>query len=889
MTATPSPIPSHLLQSILDCSLNGIMVYQSLCNELEQIIDFRLLFLNKPAEADLDIPALQVVGQTLLTLFPDAARTPVFDQFQTVIETGKSARFEVSYRFPGRSSSQWLDISAVRLENYLVMSYLDITGRKTTELQLRQENDLHNHALNSTANGIVLCRGIRDKQQRLVDLQPVLINEAGIQLLGLAREVIMERTALMLVDDKSYHLFIQQLLNVLETGRELHNERYVAWTARWYSIQACRYDTDLLSVSISDVTHTKKAEFSREEQNRLLSKVMNTVQSGIMLCQAVRDADNTLVDFQVTFCNEKCLELTGFSRQQLLTTTMLTLDPAGKNSGIFDSYARVVETGVPVRTENYFEQAGVWLDNSVQKFGDGVVASISDVTALKTTAINYKQTAARLQNVLDASLTGISVLKPIRNATGQVFDFVVTLTNEATASTTGITKEAITGQYLLSVMPFHREFGLFDRYVAVATKKKSERFKWHIEQVDRWFDMSVIYQDDELVVTFLDITTSKHLQIAQQKQAQLLQGVLDGALNSIIVYEAVRDDQGQIDDFRVILFNKTAPQFFPVPDKQLTGMRLTQLYPPTKERGMFAPCVRVVETGEPYRAILEYPEYNLAVDLSISRFGDGIIVGANNVTDIRRYQRELERSNQELKRSNDNLEEFAYVASHDLQEPLRKIQSLGDVLYTHYRYDMPEPATDLINRMQNASHRMQSLIQDLLAYSRISTQQQPFQPVSLNRLIGDVLTDLEMTVADKQATVTVENLPDITGDPVQLRQLFQNLISNSLKFSRPGFPPMIRIAARLVNYLDIPGEPATGQQQAFWEISVTDNGIGFNEKYTQRIFQLFQRLHGKNQYSGTGIGLAICKRVVDNHKGFITTTSRSGEGSVFRVYLPEKV
>ncbi|GAA4466760.1 hypothetical protein GCM10023189_49370 [Nibrella saemangeumensis] len=887
MTATSSPIPSSLLQSVLDCSLNGVMVYQCLRDEQDAVVDFRLLSLNKAAETDLGVPARQLVGQTLLTLFPDATQSPVFDQYRTVIETGQSARFEVNHLFPGRSLSTWLDISAVKLDDCLVMSYLDITDRKTNELRLQQQADLYTHALNSTTHGIVLCRGIRDRQQRLIDLQLVLINAAGVQLVGFSREEIMGRTALMLMPDKAYQLFIQQLLGVLETGRELRAERYVNWNNRWYDVQASPYGDDLLSLSIKDITHRKQAEFAREEQHRLLSKVMNTVQSGIMLCQAVRDTNGTIIDFQTTFCNDKCLELTGLSRQQLLTLSMLTIDPAGKHNGIFDHYARVVETGIPLRAENYFGQAQVWLDNSVQKFGDGVVASISDVTALKTTAIKYEQTAARLQNVLDASLTGISMLKPVRNEAGQVIDFIVTLTNEATASATGIPKETITGKYLLSVMPFHQELGLFDRYVSVVHKKQSERFKWHNEQADRWFDISVKYQDDELAVTFLDVTTSKHLQLAHQNQAQLLQGVLDGALNSIIVYDAVRDAGGQIKDFQVVLFNKTAPQFFPIPEEQLRGMRLTDLYPATKERGMFHHCVRVIETGEPYRSILEYPEHSLAVDLSISRFGDGVIVGANDVTDIRRYQRELERSNQELKRSNENLQEFAYVASHDLQEPLRKIQSFGDVLHNQYRYEMPEQAGDLVNRMQKAAHRMQNLIQDLLTYSRISTQQQPFRLVSLNRLVEEVAVDLEMTIQDKQASLTLEPLPDVMGDPVQLRQLFQNLISNSLKFGHPNRPPVISITARPITHLAIPGKPATGQQELFWEISLTDNGIGFDEKYANRIFQLFQRLHGKNLYGGTGIGLPICKKVMDHHKGYITATSRPGEGSVFRIYLPK--
>jgi|GEM_PF-673612 len=247
---------------------------------------------------------------------------------------------------------------------------------------------------------------------------------------------------------------------------------------------------------------------------------------------------------------------------------------------------------------------------------------------------------------------------------------------------------------------------------------------------------------------------------------------------------------------------------------------------------------------------------------------------------------ELEEANGLLVRSNDNLQTFAYVASHDLQEPLRKIQQFGDLLQTQYGPHLGDGAAYL-TRMQSAAGRMSTLIKDLLSFSRIATRRDTSAPVDLNDVVASVLVTLELVVADRGAHVTIGALPTIFGNASQLNQLFQNLLSNALKFHRPGVRPLISITAAPVPKTDLPPEvkPARASRQ-YYRIDVADNGIGFEEKYLDRIFQVFQRLHGRNQYAGTGIGLAICEKVVTNHGGAITATSQPGQGATFSIYLP---
>jgi len=244
----------------------------------------------------------------------------------------------------------------------------------------------------------------------------------------------------------------------------------------------------------------------------------------------------------------------------------------------------------------------------------------------------------------------------------------------------------------------------------------------------------------------------------------------------------------------------------------------------------------------------------------------------------------------ELARSNSELEQFAFVASHDLQEPLRKIQAFGDRLKARLGATIAPEATDYLTRMQSAAARMQSLIDGLLMYSRVLTRAQPFSNVDLNTVVHEVIEDLEVRIEKSGASVKVDALPSIEADALQIRQLVQNLIGNALKFQVPGNPPQVSVSARI-----LPIEQALEKGKSntefrsrgdLCEVTVEDNGIGFDEAYLGRLFVVFQRLHSRSEYEGTGIGLAVCRKIVNRHGGSITARSKPGEGARFIVVLP---
>jgi signal transduction histidine kinase len=234
---------------------------------------------------------------------------------------------------------------------------------------------------------------------------------------------------------------------------------------------------------------------------------------------------------------------------------------------------------------------------------------------------------------------------------------------------------------------------------------------------------------------------------------------------------------------------------------------------------------------------------------------------------------ELLRHAAELSRSNAELEQFASIASHDLQEPLRKVQTFAAQLNAKESENLSEQGRDFLRRMSDAAARMRNLIDDLLVFSRVSTQGHPFTAVNLGHVISQVLVDLEVSIEESQAVVRVGLMPTIEADPLQMRQLFQNLLGNALKFRRSGVTPELRVEAQAVD-------------RHIAQLTVSDNGIGFDEQYATRIFRAFERLHGARAYPGTGIGLALCRKIVERHHGTITAVGEIEHGSTFTIRLP---
>lgn len=278
------------------------------------------------------------------------------------------------------------------------------------------------------------------------------------------------------------------------------------------------------------------------------------------------------------------------------------------------------------------------------------------------------------------------------------------------------------------------------------------------------------------------------------------------------------------------------------------------------------------------------------VEISPARSGEGKFIGwrivFGDVSDRKRGEEELKKYAEKLERSNRELQDFAFIASHDLQEPLRKVQAFGDRLKKLWTPTLSAEGADYLERMCKAAARLQDMVQGLLDYSRVYTRGTGFGMVDLGLIVRDVIADLDLQIELTGAIVETRDLPVIQADPSQMRQLFQNLISNSLKFRRAEQSQVEIRSERAGTPPASPLEEAQGP--GCWRIFVQDNGIGFDEKYAERIFSLFERLHGRSAYTGCGMGLAIAKRIVERHGGKIEAQSSPGKGATFIITLPAR-
>ncbi|MEM1125153.1 MAG: ATP-binding protein [Bacteroidota bacterium] len=384
-----------------------------------------------------------------------------------------------------------------------------------------------------------------------------------------------------------------------------------------------------------------------------------------------------------------------------------------------------------------------------------------------------------------------------------------------------------------------------------------------------------------LIIFAENRTEQKQAEEELQISRDLLSSILTSSLDGVMAFRAVRDDDDQVVDFECLMANPRSVQLTGRPAGRLVGQRLLAELPGNQESGLFEAYVEVVRTGTPFETEMRYDHDGIALWLRIAAvpLGDGFSVTFRDITERKEAEQLLDRTNAALRQRNRELQDFAYVASHDLQEPLRKVRAFSNLLVEDYSEALDETAQYYLNRVEDSAQRMSQLISDLLAFSRVLTKAQPFKAVDLGQVLNEILADLEMMVQEHGARVELGPLPTIEADHTQMRQLFQNLISNALKFHQADVQPAITVHAT-------PRPPAEEGGVDQFEITVQDNGIGFDEKYLDRIFSPFQRLHGRNAYPGTGMGLAICRRIIERHHGHLTARSSPGEGTTFIVTLP---
>jgi two-component system, chemotaxis family, CheB/CheR fusion protein len=395
---------------------------------------------------------------------------------------------------------------------------------------------------------------------------------------------------------------------------------------------------------------------------------------------------------------------------------------------------------------------------------------------------------------------------------------------------------------------------------------------------------------DGVVINFFDISESKKL-------SSLIEGIFNSNPNGIAAKRAIRDPEtNQIVDFQFLTVNNTYESYFNVRLDDIVGRRLTEVRPDVQPDHLEI-YRRVVETGIPQQLTYHFAPEDRWFETIVVKMLDGIVTTHSDITEKKRASDLIARNyedlkstslqlldiNTQLERSNLDLMQFASVASHDLKEPLRKIQAFGNILQEKLQDKMSPEENEFFKKMISASGRMKTMIEDVLTLSKLSNNELPQEHINLEKIVNRIIEDLEITIDEKNAKIIIGELPEVKAVPGQMHQLFQNLITNALKFNDK------QQAVIKINECPVEMEDARRfniiQPELFTCISISDNGIGFEDDYREKIFGLFQRLNGR-EYEGTGIGLSIAKKIVENHGGFISATGVIGKGADFRIILP---
>ncbi|WP_247237298.1 ATP-binding protein [Telluribacter sp. SYSU D00476] len=682
----------------------------------------------------------------------------------------------------------------------------------------------------------------------------------------------------------------RHFLDVYQTG-EIKEFTFTTYTNRVYETVRQPHNEGVLSVT-RDRGAQRQAEHREKATRRTMESIVKGSPTGIAVFDAVRSSEGTILDFKVRVYNEQRNRLLGLTEEEGTTLQLSEILEILGSVTAFDQYVEVVEQGTSIQREQYVERSGKWLSISAVKLDDGFLAMLGDITELKQSQHILQQQTDYLNNILNASLSAVFTCEAVRDEAGTIVDLRYTQINEMYKQMIGKTEEEVVGKTMRELFPTAVTTGVFTTHCNVIKTGVPARFdlRYQGEGLDAWFDISSVkVGENGVVVTFVDVLEQKIAAQKIEEQKRLLDKILTSSSNGISVSEVIRDEQGQVVDGRTILANDAAVQIAGIPRDIYLGKKASEVEPGMLQSPYFQMCVHTLETGEPFITQYFLEVTGRWLEVSVSRMDrDHLIHIFTDVTPIQEAQLQKDRLVEELRRSNQSLEEFAHVASHDMKEPLRKIRTFASRLKIKLAQGLDEKDTGLIDRIETAAERMQLLVDDLLEFSHVNERPRDMDLIDLNETASKVLADLDLPIEEKGAKVEVGALPTVKGNGRQLQQLFYNLISNALKYSKPATPPELSIQCRTVIGSEVPGDrlPADQGNKTFYLIEVRDNGIGFDQQYAERIFRIFHRLHGKSEYSGTGVGLSIAKKVTENHNGSIWATSEMDVGSTFHILLP---
>jgi len=888
----------------------------------------------------------EVIGKTDLDIFPAELARQYYRDEQAVMESGQPLNREEMGVNPRTHETRWLQTTKLPLldKQRAVVGLMgisrDITELKRSEEGMAGAQRLLQAILDNVPDRIYF----KDTQSRFLKLSKALARRLGVK----DPEAAVGKSDFDFNTKEKAEEFYQDEQRIIRTGEALINktERQilpngeVAWTS---TTKVPLRDQTGKVVGIAginrDITEQKRTEEalrqSRDElEKRVAERTAELSERNVALQQQIAErerAEEALVTAQrllqamldnvpdrIYFkdTQSRFLKLSrALARrigltdpEQAVGKTDFDFFPAEKAHEFFQDEQKIIQTGQPLinKIEVQIRPDGevTWASVTKVPLQDkaGKVIGIAGINRDITDQKHAEEALAQERHLLRTLIDNLPDCIYTKDTTGRK-----TLVNLADLQNLRCQTEAeAIGKTDFDFFPreIAERFWADDQKV-IQGEPVTNREEYFLSATGdkRWLLTSKLPLRDQsgrivgLVGIGRDITEHKRAEETLSRERLLLRTLIDNLPDFIYA----KDKEG-----RFVLNNQAhAANLGAKSPGEMQGKRDFDYFPRELAAAFFADEQNIIRTGKP---VINQEQYKVSpgdksgqkrwsvTSKVLWRDNQGNVLGTVGVTRdvhemkeaqeaLRRNEEKLRQFTTQLERSNRELQDFAYVASHDLQEPLRKIVVFGERLKEKCGERLDAEAGDCLERMQKAASRMQNLINELLTFSRVTTRAKPFEAVDLGRVADDVLSDLEGRIELVKGRVEVGMLPTIEAEALQMRQLLQNLIGNALKFRRPEVPPVVKVEAQIVSGRRPQAGPEAPEEK-LCRLTVSDNGIGFDEKYLDRIFNVFQRLHSRNEYEGTGMGLAIARKITVFHHGDITAKSKPGAGATFIVTLP---
>jgi PAS domain S-box-containing protein len=858
---------------------------------LELDDEYRVLYVNHNALVFFNKEKEEIVGKSILELYPEFTNSAIYIALKKAMEEGVSTINE----FLSPTKNIWLNVSIAPTIDGVVAVFYEIENIKKAQKLIQETNELLASVFNTSSNGLMLLKALRNNAGEVDDFEFVLANNMSNTLLDTE---LSGKSLKEIGNDLIMPGMFEKLNTVIEAGIAF-NEEFLFFRkgARcWHCIKAIKLG-DSVVISLEDITDRKNSEEEILKHIRILQQSEQLANMGSweyeMDDKSFHWSEGMYQLFEIEPGTKIQPEIyIEYARDNDKTKARNLIDHIRNGN---NSFEEIIQVTVKEKVKT-LKIKGSGLYNNKGNIHK-VLGVDFDISAFQLAEEKIQESQEVLFQTTLAVPDAINIYEVANRQTVHL--------NDCLAEWTGLSPAAMSdlgysGRLQLVHSDDREKLIAFNNDMHHAENNDIRTIEYRlITSTGKtiWIrDRSKVFKRDlhkiptHILSILQDITHEVELRNQLIERTQFAEAIIDSSVDRIMLYDQ---------HFNIIAWNSRAAELTGVSKKHAIGKNLFQLFPKVeKDEQLYKAFKKAIQghyihlpntkstyTDKYYERFFiplknernqTYAVLNLMHDVS-DTFLQKEKLGELNMT--------LERKNKELEEKNEEITSFAFIASHDLKEPLRKLYTFSDWLLNRELENLSDTGKSYIKKMANSVRRMDMLIEDILVLTKIDADKRVLKPIDLNAILDRVTGDMKDNISNNAVEINVTSLPIIDGNDNQLYYLFKNLLSNAIKFNKVGRNIIIQIGARQVDaeLLDhekkLPGV-------VYECIYIKDNGLGFDPKYSKKIFQVFQRLHDPQHYEGTGMGLAICKKIMDNHNGFITADGQPGEGAEFCCYFP---